>query len=138
MTARLEEMLETGWEVDRPGDVNAAPVALSLLGEARRPEIGPAAAQEQDDSALVQLSPLAVEAVGAVLTAGSVMWMLRAGGLATSLISTVPAWKHVDLLAVIPDDPAEAEAWAWDADEEAQRDEEAFGGWIDDLSRDIE
>jgi len=81
---------------------------------------------EQEAAAeALQLSSDEVQAVGAMLTAGSVWWALRAGGLVTSLLGTLPAWRHVDLLAVLPDDDG-TEAWHRDADEEAQRDEVAF------------
>jgi hypothetical protein len=45
-----------------------------------------------------------IQATGAVLTAGAVWWALRAAGLLASVMSSVPAWRQVDLLAILPDD----------------------------------
>ena len=70
-----------------------------------------------------------------VLTAGSVWWALRAGGLVTSLLGSLPTWRHVDLLAVLPDDDG-AEGWNRDADDEAERDEMAFDRLLSGASDD--
>jgi hypothetical protein len=45
----------------------------------------------------------AVEATGVAVTAGAVWWALRATGLLASVITSVPAWRQVDLLAVLPE-----------------------------------
>ena len=52
-------------------------------------------------------------------------WALRAGGLLSGLLVTLPAWRHADLLAVLPDD--EDDAWGLAEDDEAARDEQAVG-----------
>lgn len=41
------------------------------------------------------------EAVGASFSLGYVMWLLRSGVLATSLLSSLPAWRFVDPLPVL-------------------------------------
>ena len=64
------------------------------------------------------------------LTAGTVWWALRAGGLLTSLMVSMPAWRHADLLAVLPDDDDD-DAWDLADDEQARRDEEAVGDMFD-------
>jgi hypothetical protein len=71
----------------------------------------------------------ATQATGLALTAGTVWWALRAGGLLAGLVVTLPAWRHADLLAVLPDAEDEEN---WDpadggevADDEAARDERA-------------
>ena len=60
------------------------------------------------------------------LTAGTVWWALRAGGLLSSLLVSLPAWRHADLLVVLPDDEDDD---TWDAaeDDEAARDDQAAG-----------
>jgi hypothetical protein len=64
------------------------------------------------------------QATGLALTAGTVWWALRAGGLMASLAVSLPAWRHADLLAVLPDeDDAD---WDLGEDDEAARDEEAL------------
>jgi hypothetical protein len=68
----------------------------------------------------------AAQAAGVALTVGTVLWALRAGGLAASLFSSLPAWRHVDLLAVLPDDEDD-DKWEGDADAEGLRDEQAVG-----------
>jgi hypothetical protein len=62
---------------------------------------------------------------GLALTAGTVWWVLRAGGLLAGLLVSLPVWRHADLLAVLPDEEADD---AWDQpDDEAARDEQAIG-----------
>ncbi len=68
----------------------------------------------------------AVQATGLSLTAGTVWWALRGGGLLSSLMVSLPAWRHADLLAVLPDDDG-ADAWGEAGDDEETRDEAAVG-----------
>ena len=63
-----------------------------------------------------------VQVAGLSLTAGTVWWALRGGGLLSSLLVSLPAWRHADLLAVLPDDDG-AGAWDEAEDDEAARDE---------------
>ncbi|HMX11882.1 MAG TPA: hypothetical protein PKE61_13335, partial [Burkholderiaceae bacterium] len=134
---RLEALFEAGWVLDLPteavGERVAEPLGLPELRRMSRTAEGAALHEEADDRpAELSLSGEAAEVAGAVLTAGSVWWALRAGGLVTSLMGVLPTWRHVDLLAVLPDDDG-AEAWDRDADddEEAQRDEAAFDRLLD-------
>ena len=64
------------------------------------------------------------QATGLALSVGAVWWALRAGGLLASLIGTLPTWRHVDLLAVLPDEEDDRN-WDVDGDDEARRDEQA-------------
>jgi hypothetical protein len=53
-----------------------------------------------------------VRVASATLTAGFVWWLTRSGGLLTSILMGIPAWRHVDLLPVLasrPDDDDEEE-----------------------------
>jgi len=43
-----------------------------------------------------------------------------------SLLGTLPMWRHVDLLAVLPDEE-DKDDWDADVDDEARRDERAVG-----------
>jgi hypothetical protein len=51
-------------------------------------------------SALVMLQD-PVRVASATLTAGFVWWLTRSGGLLTSILMGIPAWRHVDLLPVL-------------------------------------
>jgi hypothetical protein len=42
-----------------------------------------------------------VRVASASLTAGFVWWLTRSGGLITSILMGIPAWRHVDLLPVL-------------------------------------
>jgi hypothetical protein len=42
-----------------------------------------------------------VRVASATLTAGFVWWLTRSGGLLTSILMGIPAWRHVDLLPVL-------------------------------------
>ncbi len=53
----------------------------------------------------------AVRITSTVLGAGTVWWALRAGGLMTSLLVVLPTWRHVDLLAVLPDRDDDEDDW---------------------------
>lgn len=64
-----------------------------------------------------------VRVASASLTAGFVWWLTRSGGLLTSILMGIPAWRHVDLLPVLA--PA--------ADED---DDELPGDAADDDDRD--
>lgn len=79
-----------------------------------------------EPAALGAVSVPATQITGAVLSAGTVWWALRASGLLASLMVSLPAWRHVDLLAVLPDDHDE-DAWDLGDDDEAVRDEHAVG-----------
>ncbi|MCK6425287.1 MAG: putative Ig domain-containing protein, partial [Burkholderiaceae bacterium] len=127
--AQLEELFAAGWELDLEPAAGERPSETLELAEpsrsGRSAAPGGESAVEEAEGEALQLSSDGVQAVGAMLTAGSVWWALRAGGLITSLLGALPTWRHVDLLAVLPDDDG-TEAWDRDADEEAQRDEAAF------------
>ncbi len=63
------------------------------------------------------------QASGLALTAGTVWWALRAGSLLTGLMVSLPAWRHADLLAVLPDEDDEDDRWEQAEDSESARDE---------------
>jgi len=54
-----------------------------------------------------QSKPLKV--AGAALSASTLWWALRATGLLASLLGSVPTWRQVDLLAILPADEHNAE-----------------------------
>ena len=56
-------------------------------------------AQSHRDSFIV--TPEAIRTAGTMVTAGLVWWLTRSGGLLTSMLMGVPAWRHIDLLPVL-------------------------------------
>lgn len=61
---------------------------------------------------------------GAIASAGVVAWVLRSGGLLTSLLVSTPAWRHLDPIPVLaPDD--DKPDWGNDPDSEREREERA-------------
>jgi len=124
------------------GSITARPLSLRLTpgqgleaDRATHPALhspGGAAAQASDMELPMEPTSAggvfiqAAQITGAVLTAGTVWWALRAGGLLAGLLVSLPAWRHVDLLAVLPDEKDE-DAWDPGDDEEAVRDEHAVG-----------
>jgi hypothetical protein len=77
-------------------------------------------------------SVTAVEAVnvtGVAVSVGAVWWAARSTGLWASLVVVMPAWRHVDLLAILPDD---LDHGGWNLhNAEAARDEIAAGSLFD-------
>ncbi len=96
----------------------------SLRATLRDAEIGRVQVDVNQHSGL-NLDVQAMQTAGVALTAGAVWWALRAGGLLASLVMSLPAWRHVDLLAVLPDADEDDEQWAGANDDEAARDERA-------------
>ncbi len=62
---------------------------------------------------------------GLSLSAGAVWWVLRAGGLLSSLLASAPAWRHLDPLPILGrSDEDENVDWGVE-DAEAKRQEQA-------------
>ena len=133
--AQVESGVPDPWgRVAEPGlTLAAAPFARQDSGLFRRAgtDDGPPATMAPEGQAAAAAAPQALtlaevsQITGLALTAGTVWWALRAGGLLAGLLVTLPVWRHADLLAVLPDDAADD---AWDlADDEAVRDEQAVG-----------
>jgi trimeric autotransporter adhesin len=100
-------------------------VRSSLRGGPVRAEIGAVESSADGDANGLSLADVA-RLSALALTAGTVWWALRAGGLLSSLLVSLPAWRHADLLVVLPDDEDDD---TWDAaeDDEAARDDQAAG-----------
>jgi Domain of unknown function (DUF4347)/Cadherin domain/Right handed beta helix region/Periplasmic copper-binding protein (NosD) len=73
-----------------------------------------AAGRGADEAVLAAMSD-PVRVASATLTAGFVWWLTRSGGLLTSILMGIPAWRHVDLLPVLA--PAQDDE---DDDEDSQ------------------
>jgi hypothetical protein len=73
----------------RSAEVEAEP---TMAGTADAPEA---------PSTFTQILQDPVRLSGASLTAGFVWWLTRSGGLLTSILMGVPAWRHLDLLPIV-------------------------------------
>jgi Cadherin domain len=77
---------------------------LTLRGSSIETEASdsPSRASGRDaDEALLAALQDPVRVASATLTAGFVWWLTRSGGLLTSILMGIPAWRHVDLLPVL-------------------------------------
>jgi hypothetical protein len=75
----------------------------------------------QDDNFKVDIFTAGVRITAISLSVGAVWWALRAGGLTTSLLASLPAWKSFDVLPVLNNE-AEDDDLLWESgDEEAYR-----------------
>ena len=109
------------------------------------------ARRASSEQGLIDLSAAEVgQMTGLALTAGTVWWALHTGGALTGLLFSLPAWRHADLLAVLPDEDGdedgdgedtergdesdesdESDDWAAPEDAETARDERAAGRLFD-------
>jgi uncharacterized delta-60 repeat protein len=62
---------------------------------------GAPASSDQPSRAFIAAVQDPVRVASATLTAGFVWWLTRSGGLLTSILMGIPAWRHVDLLPVL-------------------------------------
>jgi hypothetical protein len=70
---------------------------------------------------------------GIALSVGAVWWAARAAGLMASLLSTTPAWRHVDPLPVLGRDPEADDEDEQESDKEKRADEHR-ARWVLDES----
>jgi hypothetical protein len=73
-----------------------------------------------------EMSIRTVHMLGISLTVGAVWWAMRISGLLASLVATLPAWRHLDPLLILPDDEKRDARWG-QSDDESGRDEAAVG-----------
>jgi hypothetical protein len=81
-----------------------------------------------------------VRVASATLTAGFVWWLTRSGGLLTSILMGIPAWRHVDLLPVLAprgDDDDEQEDDNDDADTATDAASSSFDAGRDSAVEDL-
>jgi VCBS repeat-containing protein/parallel beta-helix repeat protein len=68
----------------------------------------------QDDNFKVDIFTAGVRITAVSLSVGAVWWALRAGGLTTSLLASLPAWKSFDVLPVLNSE-AEDDDLLWES-----------------------
>jgi hypothetical protein len=65
---------------------------------------------------------------GISVTLGIAAWALRSGGLVAAMLSSLPAWRQMDLLPILGDSDKRKAGWAGEdseSDTEAEREERA-------------
>jgi hypothetical protein len=67
------------------------------------------------------------QAASLVTSAGLLTWLLRAGSMAGSLLSTLPLWSRVDPLAVLAADSEERRRQAAESGDDEDEDPELAG-----------
>jgi hypothetical protein len=80
----------------------AAPVGGLTASTASRPALGPLASDEG-----FTLGPAdGAYITGLIATTGMVLWAARSGGMTLALLASVPIWRNLDPLYVLPSDRA--------------------------------
>jgi hypothetical protein len=85
-----------------------------LIGNAGNNRVAPAINVEivQDEGFNVEILSAGAQITAVSLSVGAVWWALRAGGLFTSLLTSLPAWRSFDVLPVLSrDDDEDDESW---------------------------
>jgi hypothetical protein len=86
------------------------------LGSAIKVEI------TQDDNFQVEILSQGAQITAVSLSVGAVWWALRAGGLFTSLLTSLPAWRSFDVLPVLSRDEDDDDA-SWNFGHEPEDDD---------------
>jgi VCBS repeat-containing protein len=77
----------------------------------------------KNDNFRVEILSRGAQITAVSLSVGTVWWALRAGGLFSSLMTSLPAWRSFDVLPVLSRGPEDEDA-SWDIDDEVQPDGE--------------
>ena len=86
--------------------------------------VPPPAAQQQQDAALFGMSAeTATRVAGVVVAAGFVTWAIRAAGLLSTMLLSMPVWRSVDPLPILA---PEEDRPSWKTDTEQEREEAAM------------
>lgn len=85
---------------------------------------GDGAEQSGASNPVLEILQDPVRIASATFTAGFVWWLTRSGGLLTTLLLGVPAWRHVDLLPVLARSDDDDESDGHGSDEGDARAEE--------------
>jgi hypothetical protein len=121
--------LDFRWDALLRAQAASASTAWAPPGAVLSADLGAAsddAAQPNDSRPLLSFEN-SVKFSSAIATAGFVAWALRGAGLASSLLISMPAWRHLDPIPVLS--PSEAKPdWERDAEEEKRRAEDQASG----------
>jgi hypothetical protein len=86
-------------------------------------------AESDEERAQIEIVLGTIRVSGIALSVGAVWWAARAAGLVASLLTTTPAWRHVDPLPVLGQDPDTDEEEDVEEDQE-KRDDEHRAAWV--------
>jgi hypothetical protein len=86
-------------------------------------------AESDEERAQIEIVLGTIRVTGIALSVGAVWWAARAAGLVASLLTTTPAWRHVDPLPVLGNDPDTDEEEDVEEDRE-KRDDEHRARWV--------
>jgi hypothetical protein len=103
--------------------------AEPMRGELRADTTESKFAESDEERAQIEIVLGTIRVTGIALSVGAVWWAARAAGLVASLLTTTPAWRHVDPLPVLgrgsdADDEEDVE------DDKEKRDEEHRARWV--------
>jgi hypothetical protein len=100
-------------------ETTATPVRGSLeVGSA-----GESFAEIDEERRQIEIVLRTIRVSGIALSVGAVWWAARAAGLVASLLSTAPAWRHVDPLPVLGRDPETEDEEDAETDQDKRADE---------------
>ena len=108
----------------RSAGISNVSIADGFNGDTARDGTG------EDEAGFIRILQNPAPVASAGITAGLLWWLTRSGGLLTSILMGVPAWRHVDLLPVlarpadaapkpVTDDPDDDDSAADDFDDSA-------------------
>jgi len=107
--------------------------ADTMRGRIEVGSISDSFAEIDEDQAQIEIVLGTIRVTGIALSVGAVWWAARAAGLVASLLTTTPAWRHVDPLPVLGRDPEIDDEDEPEADEEKRADEHR-ARWVLDES----
>ena len=89
-----------GFELPTTGHLDQGPQAQEAIFEALdrlHEEL------DRPDAVVQEMGDISIEAASAAmsLTAGAILWVMRTGSLAASLLSVMPVWSQIDPLPVL-------------------------------------
>ena len=113
----------------------AVPVQSEFLGVGNNTRLEPSVAaiandgsskeDAREERATIMTAESSVKLSGAVVSAGFVIWALRGVGLLTTLLSSIPAWRHFDPVPILaPED--DKPDWDESDNQETAREERAM------------
>jgi hypothetical protein len=90
-------------------------------------------AEIDEEGRQIEIVLRTIRVTGIALSVGAIWWAARAAALMASLLSTKPAWRHVDPLPVLGRDPETEDEEELESDKE-KRDDEHRARWVLDES----
>ena len=127
MALDLAQGVTDGPHLFRPASFNLAEGASGRPDRQLEARDTPAPPDPDGQAVGQELSAKAGQVLGITMTAGAVLWSMRVSGLLMGMLATVPAWRQLDLLPILPDDEEGERPWRQEGDEEALRDEHSVG-----------